>query len=408
MQRSTTLVARQPWWRAGIPDIPVPIPVEEESVCSVVQQDNVCETVTENAAMTGKVKVLNSEESARRDYFSSRVNGREYAYEERTRYFNGLGFDIVIFDSKGMYWRIPYDRSSITGTFTIACRITASVGVTVNSKSSSGAIKDILTERVVDKAITAGWKHLGGIHDRKVCEWESLVYCEEFGHEDTLYLSELNLFITKITNYHDAPYHPDAIAKIEGRSYGKGITFGAFVNWNDGDRPSQYYVRIAERTRTLPLIRNHQLPTGVYRFIRDGDKSVVPVLVKDSDLGVTKFWHEIPIFKTSIEADKATSQNIIGQMEMDALEKEKELLENLDSKFGEEKEKLLQDNIELQNKIRMHTLETAHEKKELDLTLFKIKEESAIRNDRREDTSSWLKLVTGAVTVGLGLWKVFS
>jgi hypothetical protein len=406
MQRSTTLVGRKQWWKDGIPNKPI-LPIVEEVTPELNERNVVCETVTENAAMTGSIKVLSSEESAVRNHFSTSIGSRPCSFEERTRYFNGLGFDIVIFDSKGLYWRIPQDPSNITGTFEIACRITAAKGVTVNSKTSPERIEGILAERMIDKAINKGWKDLGGIHNLKVCEWESVIYTNEFSHEDTLYISELNLFITTITNHLDAPYHPDAIAKVEGRSYGKGITFGAFVNWNDGHKPPNYYVRIAEVTRTLPIVRNPQLPTGVYRFIRDGDKTVAPKLVKDEDLGLTKHWHEIPIFKTVLEADMATSQNIIGQMELDKLESVQRKLNELNVGFSEEKERLIREKETLETKIVMTSLETANEKKELDLELFKLKEEGARRTDTRDDTSSWLKLVAGVATVGIGLWKAF-
>lgn len=409
MQRSTTLVARQQWWKNELPNKSIPTVVEEKEITNThMEHNHVCETVTENAAMTGSIKVLSSEESAAKNHFSTSIGSRQCAYEERTRYFNGLGFDIVIFDSRGLYWRIPHDPSNITGTFEIACRITAAMEVTVNSKSSPERMEGIISSRMIDKAISDGWKHLGGVHNLKVCEWESVIYTEEFGYDDTLYISELNLFITTITNHLNAPYHPDAIAKVEGRSYGKGITFGAFVNWNEGDKPRNYYVRIAEITRTLPIVRNPQLPTGVYRFIRDGNKTVVPILIKDEDLGLTKFWHEIPIFNTPLEADMATSQNIIGQMELDKLESTQQTLIDLSSEFSEEKEKLMQANEALELKIKMNLFETANEKKVLDIELFKIKEEGAIRNDGREDTSSFLKLMAGVATVGVGLWKLLN
>jgi len=414
MDRTATILSGpRKLWKQSFSNVVTPrvisdAPQSTELVPQNLSQNMECSTVTENASMAGQIKVLQPDEVASRNYFSTSIGSRPCSLEEHTKYFNGLGFDVVIFDSRGLYWRIPYDPSNITGTFEIACRITASAGVSVNSKSSPERIESVLTDRLVDKAISEGWRQSGGIHNLKMCDWESVIYAGEFGQEDTLYLSELNLFITKITNYLDAPYHPDAIAKIEGRSYGKGITFGAFVNWNEGERPPNYYVRICERTRTLPVVRNYQLPTGVYRFIRDGDKMVVPVPVKDSELGVTKFWHEIPIFKTSIEADSATSQNIIGQMEMDALENERKALTELHDKYGDEKMKLLHEKEALEQKVKMQSLDTAKEKKELDLKLATIKEAGAARSDAREDTSSWLKYVASAVTIGVGIWKALT
>ena len=396
-------------WKQSFAKVVTPAAQSTELVPQNLNQNMECSTVTENASMAGQIKVLQPDEVASRNYFSTSINSRPSSLEEHTKYFNGLGFDVVIFDSRGLYWRIPYDPSNITGTFEIACRITASVGVSVNSKSSPERIESVLTDRLVDKAINEGWRHsTGGIRNLKMCDWESVIYAGEFGHEDTLYLSELNLFITKITNYLDAPYHPDAIAKIEGRSYGKGITFGAFVNWNEGERPPNYYVRICERTRTLPVVRNYQLPTGVYRFIRDGNKMVVPVPVKDEELGVTKFWHEIPIFKTAGDADSATSQNIIGQMELDALESERNALDALHDKYNNEKQKLIVEKEAIEQKYKMQSLDTAKEKKELDLKLAAIKESTAVRSDAREDTSSWLKYVASAVTIGVGIWKAMT
>ena len=408
MHEGTLLVARRKWWKDPLPYRPAPTVQESTEPKTIIAEDRNCETVTENACMSGAVRTISPEESAGKDYFSNGVGGRPCALEERYRYFNGLGFDVTIFDSRGLYWRIPHDPTNITGTFDLACRITAAPGVTVNSKGTPERVEGILKERLLDRAINNGWQSLGGLRNLRVCEWESVIYSGEFGHEDTLYISDLNLFISKVTNYLDAPYHPDAIAKIEGRSYGKGLTFGAFVNWNEGDRPQNYYVRMCERTRTLPVIRNHTLPTGVYRFIRDGDKPVVPVMVKDSDLGLTKFWHEIPIFKTSREADDATSQNIVGQLEMDAVEKERASLQALSEEFEEGQRKLRQENAALEDKIRMQNLETANDKKALDLEIMKIKEQGAVRNDSREDTSSWLKYVAGMCTIGIGLWKAFS
>lgn len=415
MHRTTTVVSGQrQLWKQSFSKVATPRVHPDESHSTELIPQNLttqnlpCSTVTENASMTGRIKVLKPDEIASKNYFSTSIGSRPCSLEERTKYFNGLGFDVVIFDSKGLYWRIPYDPSNITGTFEIACRITAASGVTVHSKSSPERIEAIISERLIDRAINDGWRETGGINNLKMCDWESVVYTGEFGQEDTLYMSELNLFITKITNYLDAPYHPDAIAKIEGRSYGKGITFGAFVNWNEGERPHNYYVRICERTRTLPVVRNHQLPTGVYRFIRDGDRMVVPVPVKEDELGITKFWHEIPIFRTAIEADSATSQNIIGQMEMDTLERERAALSKLHDEYGDVQTKLIQEKEALEQKMKMQSLETAKEKKELDLKLAEIKESSAIRSESREDTSSWLKYVASAVTIGVGLWKALS
>ena len=122
---------------------------------------------------------------------------------------------------------------------------------------------------------------------------------------------------------------------------------------------------------------------------------------------MTKFWHEIPIFKTATEADNATSQNIIGQMELDALENEKRALSELHDKFDDERTKLRQEKEALEQKLQMQSLDSAKEKKELDLKLAEIKEASAKRSDAREDTSTWLKYVASVVTIGVGLWKAF-
>tara|TARA_B100001057_G_scaffold463613_1_gene517932 strand:+ start:149980 stop:151209 length:1230 start_codon:yes stop_codon:yes gene_type:complete len=408
MHRSTTVTTSPPWWKQPTVSKTIPQSAPQvELAQEYIPHNDACPTVTENAAMTGAVRVLSNEEASAKGYFSNSLGQRPCSLEERTKYFNGLGYDVVIFDSKGMYWRIPYDATNITGTFTIACRYTAANSVTVASKTTPEDIPSLISERMFARAITEGWRDTGGVQSQKLCDWESVIYSSEFANEDTLYISELNLFITKITNYLDAPYHPDAIAKIEGRSYGKGITFGAFVNWNEGERPQNYYVRICNRTRTLPLVRNHQLPTGVYRFVRDGDRPIVPVPVTDKELGVTKFWHEIPIFKTATEADNATSQNIIGQMELDALENEKRALSELHDKFDDERTKLRQEKEALEQKLQMQSLDSAKEKKELDLKLAEIKEASAKRSDAREDTSTWLKYVASVVTIGVGLWKAF-
>lgn len=407
MSREATVTGSLPWWKQSTVSKVVPQSPKAQPRQEYIPKNEVCPTVTENASMTGAVRVLSNEEAAMKNHFTNGLGHRPCSLEERTKYFNGLGFDVVIFDSKGLYWRIPHDPMNVTGKFEIACRLTAAQAVTVASKSSPENMEAVIADRMIAKAITEGWRDTGGVQNQKVCDWESVIYGGEFSHEDTLYISELNLFITTITNYLDAPYHPDAIARIEGRSYGKGITFGAFVNWNEGERPPNYYVRLCNRTRTLPLVRNSQLATGVYRFIRDGDKTVVPVLVSEKDLGVTKFWHEIPIFKTAHEADTATSQNIIGQMEMDALESEKQALSDLSGKFADERKKLTDEKDALQQKLNMQALETSREKKELDLKLAEIKEAGAKRSDAREDTSTWLKYVASAITVGVGIWKAF-
>ncbi len=72
MQRSTTLVARQQWWKNGIPSKTAPAIIEDNVVVNPTEHNAVCETVTENAATTGSVKVLSSEESEVKNHFNTR------------------------------------------------------------------------------------------------------------------------------------------------------------------------------------------------------------------------------------------------------------------------------------------------------------------------------------------------
>ena len=413
-----TVVSNLPWYRQPL------VQVEEADIVSddvrtVPERETKCITNTNNAHSTGTVRTVMAADSHLKGRFDVNGRGMRCGLEEKYRYFNGLGFDVTIFDSKGLYWKIPYDPHNTTGTFEMACLITAGRGVTVNSKGVSSTTEGVMKERMLDRAINSGWHELGDAGGTRTCEWSSVIYQDELEHEDTLFVSSLNLFITTITNYRDAPFHPDAISKVEGRTYGDGITFGAFVNWNGGEKPPLYYVRICDKTRTLPVTQNPALPSGVFRFIRDGNRPITPTQVKANELGVTKFWHEIPIFDTSAEADVATSENIAGQLKMDAVERERISLDKMYAEHVAEKEQAEKTRLEekeatektrktLEEKLRLKDLDIAVEKREAERDVMAIKESSARRVTTREDESSWLKYVAGAVTIGLGLWSAFA
>ena len=99
MHRSTTVTTSPPWWKQPTVSKTIPQSAPQvELAQEYIPHNDACPTVTENAAMTGAVRVLSNEEASAKGYFSNSLGQRPCSLEERTKYFNGLGYDVVIFD----------------------------------------------------------------------------------------------------------------------------------------------------------------------------------------------------------------------------------------------------------------------------------------------------------------------